>query len=466
MSAFVFTGPTLSPEEAGSAWDANYLPPAAHGDVYRVALKGPRAIGIIDGYFEGVPSVWHKEILWAMAQGIHVFGGASMGALRAAELDSFGMRGVGKVYEAFRDGVLEDDDEVTVVHGPSELGYRAATEAMVNIRHTLAAAARAGILAAGTRDALVGIAKGIFYKNRDWHYERLLERAAEEALPGDELDAFGRWLPKGRVNQKRDDALEMLDVMRRMLAGRPEELRVDYRFEHTENWDDAVARHAPGARADGDGDVLPRDRLLEELRLDGEAYRDAMRGALLRLLSLAECDRRGLEIGNDQLKSVSRTFRLEFGMLSRKDIDRWLADNHLDLPDFDRLIADEARMGELQSLSAPLVEQYILDHLRATGTYARFAARARDKHEILEKHGAPEKHEILAAGDNFPPQPSELMVLRLLTWYFERRLNHGIPDDIDAYARGLGFADTAAFHRALLREYLYLSDDESQASQD
>jgi hypothetical protein len=58
------------------------------------------------------------------------------------------------------------------------------------------------------------------------------------------------------------------------------------------------------------------------------------------------------------------------------------------------------------------------------------------------------------------------MVLRLLTWYFERRLNHGIPDDIDAYARGLGFADTAAFHRALLREYLYLSDDESQASQD
>jgi hypothetical protein len=454
MSAYVFIGPTLSLEEAKGAWATNYLPPAAHGDVYRVALKRPRAIGIIDGYFEGVPSVWHKEILWAMSQGIHVFGSASMGALRAAELDSFGMKGVGKVYEAFRDGVLEDDDEVTVVHGPAELSYRAATEAMVNIRHTLAAAAQAGLLAAETLDALVGIAKTIFYKDRDWHYERLLERAAEAALPGDQLDALGLWLPKGRVNQKRDDALEMLQVMGRMLEGRPEAMRVDYRFEHTENWDDAVARHAAGALADEDEGVMPRERLLEELRLDGEAYREAMGGALLRLLSLAECDRRGLEISDDQLKSAGRAFRLEAGMLSRKDIDRWLADNHLDLADFDRLIVDEARMTELQSLSAPLVEQYIVDHLRATGDYARLAARAR------------EKHEALAARDSFQSQPSGLMVLRLLTWYFEQQLNRGMPDDIDAYARDLGFADRAAFHRALQREYLYLAGDESEAGRD
>ena len=54
----------------------------------------PGAIGVIDGYFDGVPSVWHKEILWALSQGIRVFGGASMGALRAAELDGFGMTGV------------------------------------------------------------------------------------------------------------------------------------------------------------------------------------------------------------------------------------------------------------------------------------------------------------------------------------------------------------------------------------
>ena len=75
------------------------------------------AIGIIDGYFENIPSVWHKEILWAMSQGIHVFGSASMGALRAAELAPFGMEGVGAIFEAYRDGWLEDDDEVASEDG-------------------------------------------------------------------------------------------------------------------------------------------------------------------------------------------------------------------------------------------------------------------------------------------------------------------------------------------------------------
>ena len=79
MTAFIFIGPTLSRQDALKELDAVYLPPAAQGDIYLAALKEPRAIGLIDGYFQGVPSVWHKEILWAMAQGIHVFGSASMG---------------------------------------------------------------------------------------------------------------------------------------------------------------------------------------------------------------------------------------------------------------------------------------------------------------------------------------------------------------------------------------------------
>ena len=80
MNIYVFTGPTLRPQEGQKELDAIYLPPVSQGDVYRVALKRPFAIGIIDGYFDRIPAVWHKEILWAMAEGIHVFGAASMGA--------------------------------------------------------------------------------------------------------------------------------------------------------------------------------------------------------------------------------------------------------------------------------------------------------------------------------------------------------------------------------------------------
>lgn len=65
--------------------DAVFLPPASQGDVYRAAVKRPAAIGIIDGRFHDTPAVWHKEILWALAQGIPVYGSASMGALRGGD---------------------------------------------------------------------------------------------------------------------------------------------------------------------------------------------------------------------------------------------------------------------------------------------------------------------------------------------------------------------------------------------
>ena len=60
MTISIFTGPTLSPVEAAQVLDAEYLPPAAIGDVYKAAQKRPWAIGIIDGFFESTPSVWHK----------------------------------------------------------------------------------------------------------------------------------------------------------------------------------------------------------------------------------------------------------------------------------------------------------------------------------------------------------------------------------------------------------------------
>ncbi len=448
MTAYVFTGPTLPPEEARSVWETNYLPPAAHGDVYRAALRHPRAIGIIDGYFEGVPSVWHKEILWAMSQGIHVFGSASMGALRAAELDRFGMVGIGEVYEAYRDGVLEDDDEVAVVHGPPELGYRAATEAMVNIRHTLARAAEAGTVSTDTADALVRISKGIFYKDRDWHSDRLLQCAAEQELPIEELEALRNWLPDGRVNQKRKDARAMLEAMRKMLATDPEPKLVDYSFEHTENWQEATTNYTARGSVGDEEQLLLRHELLEELRLDGEAYHDVMRGALLRLLTAAECDRQRIEVTHDQMKTVSKLFRLEFGMLSRKDIEDWLAQNHLDQYGYDRLIAEEARLKALQSAAAPLIGQNIIDYLRATGDYARLAARAQDKKDALGSKGMDET------------ETEGFEAFRLTAWFFEQRLGRDIPDDVDKYASSLGFANAAAFHRALLKEYLFVSAEE------
>jgi hypothetical protein len=234
VRAVIFVGPSLPPRWRPAdeeLWD--WRPPVRQGELYRAALTRPDAIGIIDGYFEIVPTVWHKEILWAMAEGIHVFGAASIGALRAAELDAFGMRGIGRIYEDFRDGVLEDDDEVAVLHGPAELGYPPVTEAMVNIRATLAAAVQGGILAPELAANLTDIAKALFYKERS--RDAVLQKAAA-GWPTDLLRAFADWLTHGCIDQKRRDAEAMLAAIRSHLAAHPGPLKVNYELADTVAW--------------------------------------------------------------------------------------------------------------------------------------------------------------------------------------------------------------------------------------
>jgi hypothetical protein len=155
---YVFLGPTLPLREARRHLKAEYLPPVAQGDVLRLLDRQPAIIAIIDGYFEMVPSVVHKEILLALESGVHVLGASSMGALRAAELDAFGMKGVGQIYRWYASGRLEDDDEVAVVHGPAEHGYREMSDAMVNVRDRCASAVRNGGVSKRVAQRLVDVA--------------------------------------------------------------------------------------------------------------------------------------------------------------------------------------------------------------------------------------------------------------------------------------------------------------------
>lgn len=231
----IFLGPTLAKADAATILDADYRPPVAQGDVLRAVLDKPKAIGIIDGFFENVPSVWHKEILFAMKEGVRVYGAASMGALRAAELHPFGMEGVGAIYEAYVDGRLEDDDEVAVTHGPAEIGYPILTEAMVNIRRTLSDAFAARVITEPVRRTLEDWAKDLSYRERT--YARLFKMAADHQLSPREIAALRAWLPSGRGDQKRDDAVAMLKTIRTALNGTWVPARPLFPFEHTTMWE-------------------------------------------------------------------------------------------------------------------------------------------------------------------------------------------------------------------------------------
>jgi hypothetical protein len=230
----IFTGPTIAPADAARELDAHYLPPAAQGDLYRATLQKPAMIGLIDGFFDLVPAVWHKEVLWAMHQGIHVFGSASMGALRAAELHAFGMEGVGAIFEDYRAGRLTADDAVAVIHGSVEHGFRPLSVALVNIRATLARAVQEQVLDPDCASALAGLAQRRFYAERS--YPALLIDGALGGLPEAQLSAFRQWLPEGQVDQKRLDAIAMLQTMRGRLDAGLSPKKVLFSFEDTESW--------------------------------------------------------------------------------------------------------------------------------------------------------------------------------------------------------------------------------------
>ena len=164
----VYLGPSLRADEARDLLRAQYLGPVRCGDILRIRRTKPRAIGIVDGLFESTSAVWHKEILLAIEDGIDVFGASSMGALRAAELATFGMVGLGKIFEVYRNGTYIDDDEVALLHAPAASGYAPLSEAMVNIRATVASAVAAGVISAESGDRVIRCAKDTFYQERSF----------------------------------------------------------------------------------------------------------------------------------------------------------------------------------------------------------------------------------------------------------------------------------------------------------
>jgi len=242
MTIVVFAGPSLDRADA-SVSGLHLLPPAAEGDLYRAARERPRAIALIDGYFEAQPAVWHKEILWAMSRGVHVFGAASMGALRAAELWSFGMVGTGVIYRAYRRGVLVDDAEVAVVHGPAELGYPSLNEALVNVRASLSHASACGILSAAMRRLVLRSAATIFYKDRTW--ERILSEAVGNGMAADAAAKLKDWLRKNSVDLKRRDARSLIRLVTERNEQLNQPLQATFEFETTTFWQALVDRHEP-----------------------------------------------------------------------------------------------------------------------------------------------------------------------------------------------------------------------------
>jgi hypothetical protein len=438
MTIYIFLGPSLALDEAKTLLSAQYLPPVAQGDVYRVTRLKPQAIAIIDGYFEHVPSVWHKEILWAMNQGIHVFGAASLGALRAAELTAFGMVGIGQIYEQFQQGVLEDDDEVAVAHASAEDGYRNFSVAMVDIRQTLQSAYQAGILSAESLKTLQEYAKSLFYPHRD--YPSVLAYARQKKLPDHEV--LEAWLPQNQVNQKKTDARLLLEYLQTWQQSEVAPKRVRYTFQHTQMWESAIAS---SGRLDETGFSFQANALLDEMRLQGQPYLDLFEQARIRFLAMMVADYQAISYQDENLQAAIQHFCTERNLLSPADLEHWLLEHKISEAELATLVEEELRIERLNEIFYADILNYIPIYLRSLELYPQLLQRLKDKQLVL------------ASLELTQPTLADtgLTETELYQWYFEAMLKKPIPHNLEDYISQIGLIHPSIFRQLLLKEYCY-----------
>lgn len=210
----VYTGTSLSWEDARKLLDADYRSPVKRNDINILLDSGkPDIIGIIDGIFFDRAAVAHREIIRALHAGVIVVGGSSMGALRSSELHSYGMIGVGQIYEWYRDGVINSDDEVAVTFHPDTL--RPLSIPLVNIRTTLERAKKAGIIDTEQGDELLQAVRSMFYPDRTYH--AMVKKGVELGIvPADRQEFLIDYLVHNEVDIKRDDAVQVIEKIREL----------------------------------------------------------------------------------------------------------------------------------------------------------------------------------------------------------------------------------------------------------
>ena len=445
MTHFIFLGPSLPRAAAQAILPAEYLDPIAMGDLYtlvRTKAKAGDSVAIIDGYFEQVPSVWHKEVLFAIQSGIQVYGAASMGALRAAELHSFGMIGVGRIFEAYRDGVIEDDDEVAVAHAPAAEQFRPLSTAMVSIRFGLLQLQAEGTISEAECDSLMAHAKSRYYSRRSW--ADLYAHAKGIGMAEWKLI---RLRNMNASDAKADDAVSLLRLLSEGANGAPPATSAApgpaFILEQTEFWKALVrAQEMQIALVQRDGvvsNVLDAD-ISAHVRASLRSRKEILRDALLIKFAVEQIDPADLTAAD--LLAAKHQIARRNGLHTSEDLGAWLAAQKLDDQGWKSLLQTEASVEKLVQRSIVGLDTYLMFALKASGCYGS-ALQAVE--QLLRRFGNNRQKELTLEDYDVTPEQLE-------KWY-RQQFGPMLPNP-EMHARSLGYETLGDFVVEVLGAYL------------
>ncbi|MCX8169464.1 MAG: TfuA-like protein, partial [Candidatus Methanomethyliaceae archaeon] len=135
-----------------------------------------------------------------------------MGAIRACELDVYGMIGVGEIYRWYKEGKIIGDDEVAVAFHP--ITYQPISEALVNIRATLNFLKIMEKISEIEYEIILRVAKEIPFYLRN--YSRILQKAIPE-LGGKRVRKIEELIKHNKIDQKRMDSISVLNKIKSII---------------------------------------------------------------------------------------------------------------------------------------------------------------------------------------------------------------------------------------------------------
>jgi hypothetical protein len=381
----VYLGPSLELEKAKKIIpEAIFRPPARQGDISSDVINlNPNIVILIDGEFRQNLSPWHKEIVYALQHpGVKaIYGAASIGALRAVELDYLGMIGIGKIYEWYHNGVTEDDSEVALNYVQRPGGaYDALTVPLVNIR--------AGVehYRAEFRDT-PNVAEAVeqFLKvMQAIHYSQRTVKLCEEMWAG----ALGVSFPC--IPQKELDALEALANFWNYLP----EVKVKPRPDHLSHAFQAL--YDRDRRIEVNGQSLAQQHIDSYVLLHNPEYERICWDSANQELALILCNALLVTVDLSEVEMESARFQSRCEIKSIEDFSNMLANNGWTRGEYDRLMVQNARIRKLQhSLSSSKHSRRntcaILDYLRSHQGFDYWAIKAAQKEAQIERMGIDER---------------------------------------------------------------------------
>lgn len=380
MNIVFFAGPSLAKEEILAHLEAIVLPPPAQGDLL-TALDHhrPQAIAIIDSAFP--LSAWVSELHYALRSGVAVYGAGAQGALRAVELQDYGMKGYGKVFDDFASGQQTADDAVLACYREEGGRFVRTTESLVNVEATLQTAQGAGVIDDLLCGRLLQQAQALPWQERTWERILLPEMFAGLANSA----AVCAWIQDHPVDIQRQDALELV---RAVVADQEAlEHRIYRPADRHGMLNNIYRRERKAKRSAGS---VPFFSVAHHAAINHPRPLEVNFDGLNRELVVFFAERMELEASETELDYEWTVFKHERG-LAEEGVAQWLEDNDLSPEGMDEFIRKNAlcrkmHLWMIMRQGMGRATGPFLDALRIRGEYPHYADGSAKIETSKEQH--------------------------------------------------------------------------------